>query len=135
MVEDEYQLTKNWSVTLPSKFNRRVEDDDLVIWKPGFTIWVATWANDQGESKEARLATLQQRISKDAFDIEVEPEKDVVRFCYRLAEKAKDKRVAAFYGFAIGANGHVQLGIYFDDENDLALARKIWLSLREKAAD
>jgi len=43
--------------------------------------------------------------------------------------------VAAFYGFVVGANGHIQLAIYFDDEQDKDLAREIWLSVTEGAAE
>ncbi len=56
VVEDLYQMTKEWSVSLPSKFNRRMEDDDLVIWQPGFTIWTTVWNNDKSERPEERLA-------------------------------------------------------------------------------
>jgi hypothetical protein len=71
-------------------------------------------------------------VSKDAFDLQVLTEKKILRFAYKLKEQSHDGRVAAFYGFAFGADGHVQLAICFDDEKDLDLARKIWLSLEEQ---
>lgn len=78
VVEGKYQMTKKWSVTLPGRFNRRVEDGDLVIWRPGFTIWVSALNNDKNESKEVRLARLQKGMSSDAFDVEdVSDEGDV----------------------------------------------------------
>jgi hypothetical protein len=131
IVEWEYRMTKDWSVTLPEKFNRRMEDDDLVIWRPGFTIWVAVWGNDHKKSREERLTWLQEEMSSGAFDIEELREEDVLRFAYRLKEESDDARVAAFYGFAIGSGGHVQLAFYFDDENELELAKSIWRSLAE----
>jgi hypothetical protein len=134
IVEGEYRMTKDWSITLPEKFNRRMEDDDLVIWRPGFTIWVAVWGNDHEESREERLTWLQEEMSPDAFDIEELREEDVLRFAYRLNEESDDARVAAFYGFAIGSDGHVQLAIYFDDENEIELARSIWRSLIQHGA-
>jgi hypothetical protein len=131
VIEGEYQMTKDWSVTLPEKFNRRFEDGSLVIWRPGFTIWAIVWNNNHIESKEARLATLQRETGKRAFDVQVVREKELLRFASRVNENAEDKRMAAFYGFAVGSDGHVQLGIYFDNENDVELAKKIWQSLRE----
>jgi hypothetical protein len=134
IVQDKYQMTKDWSISLPEKFNRRMDDGDLVLWRHGFTVWVTCWNNNHGESKEDRLAFWQKKIAKEAFDIEQSSDKSVLRLAYRLREKAEDNRVAAFYGFAIGANGHVQLGIYFDDEKDVELARNLWLSLEENAS-
>jgi hypothetical protein len=131
VIEGEYQMTKNWSVTLPDRFNRRFEDNDLVLWKPGFTVWVTVWGNTHDESREARLAKLNHEISKEAFDTQVVHENGILRLAYRLKEAAKDTRVAAFCGFAVGSSGHVQVGIYFDDEGEVELAKTIWRSLRE----
>jgi hypothetical protein len=135
VVEGKHQMTKRWSITLPDKFNRRVEEGDLVLWRPGFTIWVSALNNDHGESKADRLAWLRQKASEDAFDVQKESDDNVMRLAYRLNEESEDQRVTAFYGFVVGANGHIQLGIYFDDENDKDLARKIWLSVTEEAAE
>lgn len=55
VVQDTYQMTKEWSVTLPGRFNRRIEDGSLVLWRPGFTIWTSVWGNDKKESAEKRL--------------------------------------------------------------------------------
>ena len=132
VVEGEYQMTKNWSIVLPGKFNRRIEEDDLVLWRPGITLWIAIWGNDHDESRESRLASLRKSFSADAFDVEEVPGEDVLRISYRLNENSKDNRTAAFYGFVVGFDGHVQIAIYFDQESDLDLAKKIFLSLREK---
>ena len=91
----------------------------MVIWRPGFTIWVSALNNDKNESKEDRLARLRKDVSPDALDVEDVSEEGVLRLRYRLNEESEDRRVAAFYGFVVGVNGHIQLGIYFDDEGDL----------------
>ena len=70
VVEDKYQMTEEWSITLPGKFNRRVEDGGLVIWRPGFTIRVSALNSDKNQSKEDRLARLREGISSGAFDVE-----------------------------------------------------------------
>jgi type II secretory pathway pseudopilin PulG len=135
VVEGKYQMTEEWSIILPDKFNRRIEDGDLVIWRPGFTIWVSALNNDKNESKEDRRARLREDVSPDAFDVEDVSEEAVLRLRYRLNEESEDRRVAAFYGFVVGVNGHIQLGIYFDDEGDLEKAKQIWLSVKEAAAE
>jgi hypothetical protein len=73
-------------------------------------------------------------MSADALDLEELSDDNVMRLAYRLNEESGDQRVAAFYGFVVGTNGHIQIAIYFDDENDKDLAREIWLSVTEGPA-
>ena len=131
VVEEHYQMTKEWSVNLPTKFNRRMEDGDLVIWKPGFTIWTTVWNNDKSESPDERLAWLKEDSSPDAFDVNTESTHGLLRYAYRLKEGSEDDRQPAFYCYAIGVAGHVQMAIYFDSPEDLSNAQAIWRSLTE----
>jgi hypothetical protein len=132
VVEGEYRMTEGWSIILPKRFNRRVEGNSLVIWRPGFTIWITVWGNDRNESKEEQLAWIKTKMSPDAFDLEELSDDGVLRFAYRLKEKSDDNRVAALYGFAFGDDGYVQTAIYFDDEAALQMAKTIWKSLKER---
>ena len=125
-------MTKEWSVDLPSNFNRRLEESDIVIWKPGFTIWTTVWNNDKSESPEERMVWIKENSSPDAFDAVTEASNGVLRYAYRLKENSEDARLPAFYCFAIGEAGHVQMAIYFDSPEDLANAQAIWRSLAEK---
>lgn len=134
-VEGNYQMTKDWSVFLPQKFKRRFEDDQLVLWRPGFTLWIAVWGNDKDQSAEERLARVKRDMSKEGFDLEEKREGALLRFAYRLKEDAPDKRVPAYYCFAIGRSGHVQMAIYFDDEATLSQARAICWSVAEVKAE
>ena len=134
VIEGLYQITRDWSVTLPSAFNRRVEEGDLVIWRPGMTIWTAVWGNDDNKSEEERISWIKTDISSDAFDISEEKEGDVIRLKYRLVEDTGDDRIPAYYCFAVGKTGYVQMAIYFDSESDLYDAELIWKSLVEHVA-
>lgn len=124
-------MTKEWAVNLPTKFNRRMEDGDLVIWKPGFTIWSSVWDNDKSESPEERLTWIRGHSSPDAFDAVTETSGGLIRYSYRLKEDSDDDRLPAIYCYAIGKAGHVQMAIYFDAPDDLATAQAIWRSLTE----
>jgi hypothetical protein len=50
VIEGRYQMTPDWAVTLPQPFNQRFEDDSLVFWRPGITVWTIVWGNDKNES-------------------------------------------------------------------------------------
>jgi hypothetical protein len=130
IVEGAYRFTDQWLIDLPRKFNRRVEDGDLVIWRPAFTIYIAAWNNDNNGSKADRLLWLKNEMSKDAFAVQEIEDGDIIRLGYRLTEDRDEGTVHAWYGFAIGDDGHVQIAIYFDDGSDLDMAQNVWRSIR-----
>src|SRR5688500_18258634 len=101
VVEGRYQITSDWAVTLPQQFNRRIEDDAMVFWRPGITAWTVVWGNDNNTSPLQRLESLRSDISPNAFDAESVTDGDVTRFSYRLTEDGDGQIVYALYGFAI----------------------------------
>ncbi len=131
IVEGSYRMTRNWSVTLPGQFNRRIEDDDLVIWRSGLTLWIAVWGNDDDDPIAERYDWIKSDISDSAYDVEESADQGIRRLAYRLQEGAEDDRVAAFYCFAVGDSGQVQMAIYFDQESDVEIAKEIGNSLAE----
>jgi hypothetical protein len=131
VVEGYHQLTDHWAINLPVQFNRRVEDDSLVFWRPGMTVWMDAWNNNKAQSQQERLDRLRSDMSPEGFEAEELVDGDIIRFAYRLTEHREEGVVHALYAFAIGRHGHVQMGIYFDDEADLELAKQIWKSLDE----
>lgn len=73
-------------------------------------------------------------MSEAAFDLRVEQDRGLTRFSYRLNEDRDGTAVFALYLFAIADIGHVQMAIYFDDENELEEARSIGKSLETRAS-
>ena len=134
IVEGRYHLTDTWSVELPDKFNRRVEDGDLVLWRPGMTIFIAIWNNDRSESVAERSAWLRADTAPGAYDVVEEDLGTWRRFAYRLREESDDNRVPALYAFSIVEDSHVQLAVYFDEEHDASIALSLWRSLQNGAA-
>ena len=134
IVEGRYQMTGEWSIALPGQFNRRIENQDLVIWRPGFTIWLAIWNNDKNQTQRVRLNNIKSDISQKAFNLEESEDAGVLLFSYRLAEESEDKRVPALYGVVFGKSGHVQAAIYFDKESDAQVAKQILKDIHEQSA-
>src|SRR5262245_44455383 len=87
VVEGKYQITKEWSISLPGKFNRRFEDNSLVIWRPGLTAWIVVWNNNKMESAKQRCEYFRKEINPDAFALEERTDGPILRFSYRLTEK------------------------------------------------
>jgi hypothetical protein len=129
VVDGRYQMTQEWVVELPSKFNRRIEDGDLVLWRPGMTAWVAIWNNNKSESAEVRLRHIKETQSQQAFARAESTHNGSLSYSYRLAEESPDRRVPALYCYAFGEASHVQMAVYFDREQDLGDAKAICESL------
>ena len=134
-VDGVYQMTTEWSLETPVTLNRRIEEGNLVLWRPGFTIWIAVWGNDHNESADHRLAWIKKDTSADAFSNadSVEPN-GVIKYSYRLDESRENGSVHAFYGFKIAENGHIQVAFYCDDRADVHVAEQIFGSISYRAA-
>jgi hypothetical protein len=128
VVEGDYQLNSTWAMTLPEMFNRRIDDGDLVLWRPGLTIYCAAWDNDGGVATDERWKILTEAVSAEATEAQ-ESQRDGLRtYSYRLTEDG----VEGLHGFILSEDGHLQLSIYFDDPADLQTARTCFASVVER---
>ena len=131
VVQGVYRLTDDWQLTLAEPHNRRFEEDgSLVLWRPGFTIWLNVWNNDHRESVTERLSSLKNVISKEAFDLEEVVTATLARLTYRLDEPRPEGLVHAYYGLIIGPAGHVQIAIYFDSDQQVSAAKNVLSSVK-----
>ena len=110
--------------------NRRVEDQDLVLWRPGFTVWMSLWNNDNGETVQQRLDWLRSDASPGAFEQRVQADESPARYSYRLNEEREEGAVYALYGFVLKEDGHLQIAIYADRESDIESAKSLLQSVR-----
>ncbi len=131
IIEGNYKITKTWSIVLPEKFNKRFENDSLVIWHPGFTMWIIAWNNDKRESYDERIAFIKKYITKNAYKIDEKIGKNLARFSYCLDEKRRDENriVYSYNAFVFDENGHIQISIYYDDKSDFQKAHGIFMSI------
>ena len=126
----DYRLTDEWTATLPFEMNKRLEDGCLVLWRPGFTVWVIVWGNDNNQSTVERLEEIKGRADEASTDVFVELTSDPARLSYRLNEEHERGWVNALYGFAFKPESHVQLAVYLDQEEDIEAAYSLHRSLR-----
>jgi hypothetical protein len=123
--EGDSALTATWSIHLPEKFARRVEDGSLVLWRPGLTVWLAAWGNNHGGSQAERLAWIKEEASPERFAERESNAGNLTRFSYRLREENEDGPVESLSAYIINDDGHLQMSVYFDDPADEATARKL----------
>lgn len=104
----------------------------MVLWRPGFTIWLTAWNNEHGESQGKRLAGVKKSVSPERFAEDESQARNLTRYSYRLRDESEDGPVESLYGFVLSDDGHLQLAIYFDDPKDEAEARQLVNSVAER---
>jgi hypothetical protein len=117
VVTGDLQITTNWRVTLPDRFNRRIEDDSLVLWRPGLTFWAIAWNNDDGSSMEDRLASILEGADPDRDAEQVERTPSLIRITYELSEEDPSREPSTYEsisGYVLSEAGELQLSAYFD---------------------
>lgn len=127
IVSGQYQLTSTWSVSLPFKFNRRIEEGSLILWRPSLTLYFNVWNSNHNESIDTRLAQLKQDISTEAFELHEQSNISNHRLSYQLIEDGTH----ALYGFVFAKESYIQVATYFDNASDINLARSIFASIDE----
>jgi hypothetical protein len=127
VVSGKVQLNNEWSVHLPSEFNKRTEEGSMVLWKPQFTIWLFFYDND-GVSIKDSLEGWQNFVTDDIFDIVKEQED---RFSFSIQKDIFDKSAPALNGFIFGKSGYIKLAMYLDEEKSLLEAKEIFSNFKE----
>ena len=132
-VTNRVSITDDWSIHLPFVLNLRVDEGSLVLWRPGFTIWLDAMRNDNHLSLQNRKQHFQDSADENRYDECEVAEEDRLYYSYRLKEPSEDERAPALYGFAFGTAGHLQMAFYFDEEEDAAIAQSILTSANQSA--
>ena len=118
VVEGRFRLTREWELDLPGQFNRRMENGDMVLWRPGLTFWIAVWGPEADKTPEETLAWILEDASQDRIDEKVDRTGDLIRLTYRLQEEDPERTPANYTsisGYVIAPSGHVQITAYSDD--------------------
>jgi hypothetical protein len=122
LFEGRYELTAEWSLELPSKFARRIENGSLVLWRPGLTLWMDAWGNDHATSRTVRRGEIKSKISANATAVRESADARTSRLTYRLRDTNDDGPVESLTTFVFSDAGHLQMAIYFDSLADEPIA-------------
>jgi hypothetical protein len=113
-----------WQLTSPRRLLRWLSHGDMVLWRPGLTVWLAVLQGP--DDVEARIRSLRKSASADATHVSHQVTPALGRLSYRLEEDGK----AGLYGFLRTRTDELHLAAYFDEDEDEAEARAIWASAR-----
>lgn len=128
VVSGDYQLTESWRLVLPDRFNRRFENDSLVLWRPQLTFWAIAWNNDHDSSMETRLASILAAASPRRGAEQIERTPTLIRVTYELPEEDRSRtpaEYASISAYVISLTGHLQLSAYFDSPAARSVAYQV----------
>jgi hypothetical protein len=133
IVDGHTQVTEAWSIELDQPHNRTEQGSELVLFRPGFTIWISAWGNDNDDSINQRVSWIASETPRDAYDVLTGPRGPVYRHAFRRDEVKAEGVLQGYYGYTVAEGGHLQMAIFIDAEEDLPLAKSIIESVRYKA--
>jgi hypothetical protein len=132
IVEGRYRLTAEWELDLPGKFNRRIEDGNMVIWRPGLTFWISVWDPPEA-TPERTLAWILEGASPGRTNEEIDRSGGLLRLSYRLREQDPDRNPQghpSISGYVIAPSGFVMISAYCDGAEDESTGAEVIRSVR-----
>lgn len=132
IVSGSYRLTDDWVVELPVELNRRVEDGNLVLWRPGLTFWIAIWGGSW-KSRQDRVASILQTADPDRTDQQMQDDGQLTRLTYELVESDRERTQSVYgslSGHVISDTESIQISAYFDTPQARSLGYQVIHSLR-----
>lgn len=122
------QITKNWRFDVSSRMLRRIENNNLIIWKPGFTIWLTTYAV-QDSDIENRVRHIEQTASPDKLKFQSVVENKLTKVRYRLIDDTDGKPQPSVYLFGLNEHQEINIAIYFDGPEYNSEIESLWNTL------
>ena len=127
----EYQLTKQWKISLPDGFRRRKEDAHGVFWTPGLTM-ITTAFHYEGESeRQALLENLRDKALSEGHKTIEDADDDeyLQRFGYLQMEEIEPGHTRlVVHAFTLAPQSCLQTSFYVDRPEDFDTALKAWKS-------
>jgi hypothetical protein len=135
-IEGECDISKEWSLTLPARFNRRLEDGDLVIWRPRLTFWIAIWGDEEGSTPASRAVAILESASPERTNEQLRVEGPYAYLTYELLENDQERSPPSYTcvsGYVLTSSDEVQISAYCDTAADRSMAHAVIASMRKVA--
>ncbi len=129
-VEPGTVTLKNWQFAVSELMFRRIDQGDLVLWRPEFTIWISAFDSDDAEPN-SKLEGMLKSISADHTNLETKGSVGMEKVRYRLTENVDGNQQNGVYIHAFSRTHEIHLAVYYDDENLLSECDLIWDSLNK----
>ncbi len=131
VIEGNYFLSKYWTINLPIPLNRRVENDSLVLWRPGLAFWLTQFQNDQNRSPREMVISLVSNRSSEATDYKEFEIGSLYIAQYFLEEENEDKRVFMFNYVIASEESLLLIAAYADDPKVCKMSKQICQTIKQ----
>lgn len=126
-----YQITPEWRITLETPYQRRIEDNALVLWTIGRTIVATAFRIPANLTRDELLAKLKSRPSTGVLDVYETIQDDIDRLAFMQSEEvAEGQPRLVMHTFNASPTSLLQIAFYFDIPKDVEWARATWDSVR-----
>jgi hypothetical protein len=122
-------ITSDWGMELEEGYQRQVQDGDLVLWKPGRTVYAAVYSTDNAEAEEAIEKMLHDRPASPlrTFD---RAEGSIAGHAYLLPEGEGGDEYWGLNTWTAAKGSVACVTFYFDAIEDLEWALAAWRTVR-----
>lgn len=125
------QITPNWRITLDKPYQRRIENDQLVLWTTGRTILMVVFRYQDARQREMMLAELKSKAAATGLETLESQQDAMVRFGYIQPEEISPGHVRlALHAFCAAETTCLQSAFYFDIPADLPWAIQTWETIQ-----
>jgi hypothetical protein len=129
-VDEGYiQVSTSWGFSIAHHMLRRFDKGSLVIWRPGFTIWLEAY-NSSDKSAEESISEMINKASPSKEKFEKLEMNGLHKARYYLEEETAGKVQTSAYILGFTENEGVHLAIYYDDAKHVSEIDEIWSTLK-----
>ncbi|MEM9380437.1 MAG: hypothetical protein AAGB93_10860 [Planctomycetota bacterium] len=129
IVHGVYRLSPAWILDLPVELNRRLDGEELVLWRAGLSLRFVAHADDDDLTPIERVARERLVLGDGARDVEEEQVGDVARMTFFDDLDGREVlRSIAFHDA-----GRVEALAHIDEDVHLPIAYAILASVRYSA--
>jgi hypothetical protein len=124
----EVGIGEHWQVSVAERMCRRTEGGDLVIWRPGITLYFNVMKKNEQSDEDIRKNLIDNR-SAASMDFTAEEVGALKKYRYTLVEDLEGKSQSSVYFFAISREEVLLVTIYYDSEEFLPEIERLWSSI------
>lgn len=118
-------ITNEWSFNVSTRMVKRVDKGSLVIWRPGFTLWIDTYKSEDKDIsiREKKLLDI---ISPERINFESIRKDQLQKIRYELTEQSGGYVQKSAYIFGLTESQEIHITIYYDDPKSISEVDEIW---------
>lgn len=126
--EGMVKITEKWSFAASSRMVRRFDRGSIVIWRPGFAIWLSCYSFEARDKSE-RIEEILAESSSERTGEKIIENGDIKMLRYHLKEYNGERLQDSAHIIAVGETDEISMVIYYDNDKQLAEVDRVWESL------